>query len=44
MMAGALSSCSLFDKTSATKQNSFKHKEPLPKKYIIHHKSREIIK
>jgi hypothetical protein len=39
-LAGSLSSCAVFDKSSVTKQNSFKHKKPLPKKWIIDNGSR----
>jgi len=35
-LAGGLVSCAVFEPTSPTKQESFKHKKPLPKKYIIH--------
>jgi hypothetical protein len=35
-LAGGLASCAVFQPSSPTKPQSFKHKEPLPKKYIIH--------
>jgi len=34
-LAGTVSSCALFDKTSIRKQESFKQKKPLQKKWII---------
>lgn len=43
-LAGGLSSCSVFEKGKPSTTQSFKHKKPLPKKYIITHKSSNIIK
>lgn len=43
-LAGGMTSCAVFDNSSAIKQKSFKHKDPLPKKWIIPNKSRDIVK
>lgn len=43
-LAGSLTSCAVFDKSSITKQDSFKHKKPLPKKWLINNGSRPIVK
>ena len=44
-LAGITSSCSVFNETShANKPQSFKHKEPLPKKYIINNGEKPIAK
>jgi hypothetical protein len=40
----AFTSCSLLDKSSQDQARSFKHKDPLPKKFIINQKSSKIIK
>jgi hypothetical protein len=34
-VSGLTSSCSIFNESHVTKQASFKHQKPLPKKYII---------
>jgi hypothetical protein len=34
-LAGITTSCAVFNESHATKNSSFKHKQPLPKKYII---------
>lgn len=38
------SSCSVFERTTPDNAKRFKHKQPLPKKYIIPEKSANIIK
>jgi hypothetical protein len=44
-MVGITSSCSVFNETShANKPQSFKHKEPLPKKYIVNNSAKPIAK
>ncbi len=44
-LAGITSSCSVFNETShAEKQKSFKHKKPLPKKYIVNNSAKPIAK
>jgi hypothetical protein len=44
-LAGITSSCAMFDETShAQKNQPFKHKKALPKKYIIDNGSKPIIK
>ena len=43
-LAGAMTSCSLFDESTANSTKSYKHKKPLPQKWIIHHKSTKTIK
>jgi hypothetical protein len=44
IMAGTITSCAIFDRSKVTKQQSFKHKKPLPKRYVINQKSRPIAK
>jgi hypothetical protein len=44
-LAGITSSCSVFNETShAQKPAPFKHKEPLPKKYIVNNSAKPIAK
>jgi hypothetical protein len=43
-LAGGLASCAVFEKSSPTKPESFKHKNPLPKKYVIHTGQMNIVK
>lgn len=44
-MAGVTSSCKVFNETShAEKQKSFKHKQPLPKKWVLNNSEKPIAK
>jgi hypothetical protein len=43
-LAGGMSSCSLFDESTAHKQKSFKHKKPVPQKWVINNKSSKTLK
>jgi hypothetical protein len=44
-MAGFTSSCKVFNETShAEKQKSFKHKQPLPKKWVLNNSEKPITK
>jgi hypothetical protein len=43
-MAGTMTSCSVFEKGGPDATKSFKHKKPLPKKYIIPNKSSKVLK
>ena len=43
-LAGAMTSCAVFDNSSVRRHKSFEHKQPLPKKWIIPDKSRKTIK
>lgn len=40
LLAGSLSSCAVFEKSSPTELKSFKHKKPLPKKWVINNGAR----
>ena len=44
ILAGTVTSCAIFDNSSASRHKSFEHKKPLPKKWIIPDKSRKIVK
>lgn len=43
-LAGATTSCSLFEEPTATKTKSYKIKKPLPKKWVVHNKSTRNLK
>lgn len=43
-LTGGLTSCSVFEKSRPSVTKSYKHKQPVPKKYIVPAKSKKIIK
>ncbi|MFO7614561.1 MAG: hypothetical protein R6W71_07985 [Bacteroidales bacterium] len=44
MLAGITSSCAIFSSAPNQGLHSFKHKKPLPKKYIINNDYKPIVK
>lgn len=43
-LSGSLVSCSVFDKSAKFKHESFKHKNPIPKKWVINNGTKRIAK
>lgn len=43
-LSGIMSSCAVFSPSHSQKNESFKHKNPLPKKYIINNNYKPIVK
>lgn len=43
-LTGGLTSCSVFEKSRPSITKSYKHKQPVPKRYIVPEKTKKIIK